>query len=89
MVAKRTRAPIAKSENLNKAKNTLNSANTAIEAELDALDKSAPRTYKKINIGFNEFEYNLLALAAEKDSRGVTSFARKAIVDMARKALDK
>lgn len=44
-----------------------------------SLDKKAPRNYKSLTVGMNEYEYNQLKLACEAADRGVLDFVRQAL----------
>lgn len=83
MVKKRERQEKPAVKNHTTAGNLINSESTIVSASLEALDQNAPRKFKGINIQLNEYEYRVLLLASQKDKRGVTAFARKAIVENA------
>ena len=53
-----------------------------------SLNPYAKRDYKSINVSFNEYEYEILESAANKDGRSKLSFIRHAISELARRELD-
>lgn len=59
-------------------------ANQADGAESKTLDPNAPRNFKKINVPFNEYEFELLETAAEKTGRSKLNFIRWAILNAAK-----
>jgi hypothetical protein len=61
----------------------INSADR-IEIESYSLDPNAKRNYKKINVPFNEYEYNLLNDTAQKLGRTKLNFIRWAISEMSK-----
>jgi hypothetical protein len=55
-------------------------ANQADGGEAKKPDPNAPRNYKKINVPFNEYEFEMLEEAAEKTGRSKLNFIRWAIL---------
>lgn len=59
----------------------------AIKEEKVELDPNAPRDYKGIKVGFNEYEFKLLDDAANSAGRSKLNFIRQAIKTAAEKEL--
>lgn len=52
-------------------------------------DPKAPRKYKTMTIPFNRFEFETLEAAADKAGRAKMDFMRRAMLEYARRVLDK
>ena len=49
------------------------------------LDPSAPRNFKALKLGLNEYEYQMLEAASRKTGRSKLNFIRHAVLTMAEK----
>lgn len=47
------------------------------------LDPTAPRNFKAVKVGFNEYEYQALEAASRKSGRSKLNFIRHAMLKMA------
>lgn len=54
-------------------------------ARTQKLDPEAPRTHKKINVPFNEYEYQHLERAALKAGRSKLDYLRRAMLEQAKR----
>jgi len=52
------------------------------------LDPSAPRTHKRINVPFNEYEFQQLEEAAKRSGRSKLNYLRWAMLEQAKKDLE-
>ncbi len=52
------------------------------------LEPSGPRTHKKINVPFNEYEFQQLEKAASRSGRSKLSYLRWAMLEQAKRDLD-
>ncbi|WP_404369620.1 hypothetical protein [Marinobacter sp.] len=52
------------------------------------LEPSAPRTHKKINVPFNEYEFQQLEEAANRSGRSKLNYLRWAMLEQAKRDLD-
>ena len=59
-------------------------ANQADGGEAMKADPNAPRDYKKINVPFNEYEYEILEEASERTGRSKSNFLRWAMIKAAK-----
>lgn len=48
-----------------------------------ALDPTAPRNFKAVKVGFNEYEYQMLEAASRQSGRSKLNFIRHAMLKMA------
>ena len=53
-----------------------------------ALNQKAPRDFKKVNLGMNEYEYDLFTRAAERSGHSLLGFLRQSAKIEAKKVLD-
>jgi len=52
------------------------------------LEPSAPRTHKRINVPFNEYEFQQLEEAAKRSGRSKLNYLRWAMLEQAKKDLE-
>jgi len=52
------------------------------------LEPSAPRTHKKINVPFNEYEFQQLEEAASRSGRSKLNYLRWAMLEQAKRDLE-
>lgn len=52
---------------------------------IEKLDTEAPRNYKKINVPFNEYEFNQLERAALKMGRSKLDYIRRSMLEQAKR----
>jgi len=57
-------------------------------ASTQDLDPSAPRTHKRINVPFNEYEFQQLEEAAKRSGRSKLNYLRWAMLEQAKKDLE-
>jgi uncharacterized protein YpuA (DUF1002 family) len=53
--------------------------------KIEKLDTEAPRNYKKINVPFNEYEFNQLERAALKMGRSKLDYIRRSMLEQAKR----
>jgi len=64
-------------------------ASGADGARTRKLDPEAPRTHKKINVPFNEYEFQQLERAALKTGRSKLDYLRRAMIEQAKRDMRK
>lgn len=60
----------------------------ADDAPVRNLEHSAPRTHKKINVPFNEYEFQQLEKAASRSGRSKLNYLRWAMLEQAERDLN-
>lgn len=63
-------------------------ADAADGASTRNLEPSAPRTHKRINVPFNEYEFQKLEEAAQRAGRSKLNYLRWAMLEQARRDAD-
>ena len=58
-------------------------AGAEAEPTTPTLDPTAPRNFKAVKVGFNEYEYQILEAASRKSGRSKLNFIRQAVLMMA------